>query len=118
MRAARTIALVTVTRAGHHGLKGISSFCVGPRTAPAEKARIGVVEARVQRMAKNAISVRLPDFDDGIQDRPIPFLQHAAGQQNMLSPRLLSLKAGQVLAAGDKIAGKERADRTVGEGII
>src|SRR3984957_19785493 len=99
MRTARRTVAVTVTRyARQHSPKRISSLGVCSRAAPAEKARIRIMEARIQRMTKYAVRIRLPDFEDRVQDRPIAFLQHAPRQQDMLAPRLFSLKAGQVLA--------------------
>jgi hypothetical protein len=83
-----------VTCARHYGPKSIHSLGVGSCAAPAKKTGIGLVDAGIQRKAKYAISVRLPDLNNRVQNRPISFFQHTAREHNVLTLGLFSLEIG------------------------
>src|SRR5580658_2407240 len=94
--------------------EAIAAFRIGAGAAPAEKAGIGLRRARIQRMAKNPFSVRLPDLDDGIDGRLAAFFKHSTGEKNVLAARDLSLISSQIVGAFRELRGKERTDRAVG----
>jgi hypothetical protein len=101
--------IVKGDNAGPDGFEGKNTVIVGPTPAKATEIRVGLLVARVSRMLINPLGVGLPDFDQGIIDRPAGPIHYPAFDINSLANS--AFPDQNIFPITDHADSKKRADR-------
>ena len=98
VRTARCAILANVA-AGKDRAELVIALSIRARTTPPAKPWVGLRATGIQRMAENAVGVRLPDLEDRVFRRAMAFFKDPPADTNMTSTRCVAVAPRQVLAA-------------------